>query len=449
MRGTSERILTAILAEPWLIEPGWLERILLIAQREIDDPQLVALRQGRDLDSTRTVEMRGSTAVIPVRGPIFRYANLFTEISGATSLEVLAKDFGAALDDRSVEHIVLSMDSPGGQATGIAEFASLIWEASKPVTAYVGDMAASAAYWIAAAADRIVASPTAMLGSIGVVGTYRPERDAPIKIISTQSPLKQADPSTEAGRAEMQRVIDELADVFIDTVAGYRGASRDQVLADFGRGGLLVGAKAVSAGMADEIGSLESLIAGISGTTMETYMSNKDGTQATEMTRQRLAATHPELLHQIEEDAKTEGYELGLDEGYEVGLKEGRKEGAQTERERISAVRAQSMPGHEALIDQLAFDGVTTAEQAAVEVLAAEKERISKIRSDVLEDGMVALPAMDTPAGAAAEPADTEAATKAKWDADPALRSEFRDNFERYRSFLAAQASGRVRVLHK
>jgi ClpP class serine protease len=58
--------------------------------------------------------VRGGTAVIPVRGPIFRYANLFTGISGATSLEVSAKDFGVALNDRAIEQIVLAVDRPGG-----------------------------------------------------------------------------------------------------------------------------------------------------------------------------------------------------------------------------------------------------------------------------------------------------------------------------------------------
>lgn len=60
-------------------------------------------------------------------------------------------------------------------------------------------------------------------------------------------------------------------------------------------------------------------------------------------------------------------------EGLAQGVVEGRAEGARLERERIQAVRAQSLPGHEALVESLAFDGCTTGPEAAAAVLAAER----------------------------------------------------------------------------
>jgi len=203
--------------------------------------------------------VRDGTAVIPIDGPIFRRANLFTEISGATSTEILATDLQSAIDNSLVRRIVLEIDSPGGEATGIAELAAMIHASPKPITAYVDGIGASAAYWLAAAAHEMVVSSTALVGSIGVVASYRPETDGPIKVISTQSPLKQASPDTKAGRAETQRVIDELAAVFIADVARYRATDPETVMRDFGRGGLLVGAAAVAASMADRVGTFESL----------------------------------------------------------------------------------------------------------------------------------------------------------------------------------------------
>ncbi len=260
------RIEEAIGCEPWLIEPGALERITLIAQRLNDAPDFdaLAMKIGRPLDHSQAADVYGNTAVIPITGPIFRYANLFTKISGATSLEILARDFQTALDNPAVKQIVLSIDSPGGQATGIAEFAGHVKASPKPVTAYVGDLAASAAYWIASAASTIIVSPTALLGSIGVVMTHRPPSLRPgeqpvIEVISSQSPLKHADPSTEAGRIEAQRIVDQLDEVFVKQVASARGVSEGKVMADFGRGSLLVGTHAVAAGMADRIGTLASL----------------------------------------------------------------------------------------------------------------------------------------------------------------------------------------------
>jgi ClpP class serine protease len=66
---------------------------------------------------------------------------------------------------------------------------------------------------------------------------------------------------TEDGRAKVQATVDSLAQVFIDRVATFRGVTSRHVIENFGRGGLVVGAAAVAAGMADALGSLESVIA--------------------------------------------------------------------------------------------------------------------------------------------------------------------------------------------
>src|SRR6185503_19749583 len=64
---------------PWAITEAGLRQILEIAERSNASPEAVAARLGRPLENTRTVEVRDGVAVIPVTGPIFRYANLFTE----------------------------------------------------------------------------------------------------------------------------------------------------------------------------------------------------------------------------------------------------------------------------------------------------------------------------------------------------------------------------------
>jgi signal peptide peptidase SppA len=259
-----------VLSQPWAITEEALGVILAIAERRNESPEAVEARLGRPLDNTRKVTTRDGVAIIPVAGPISRYADFFSEISGATAIDTLAKDFRTALDDRSVKAVILDMDTPGGTVAGVGEFAQHVAEArgkGKPVVAYVGNQAASAGYWIASAADAIVAAPTATLGSIGVVMGMRVPADPKagqartVEFVSSQSPHKRPDPQTEAGRAQVQATADDLADVFIDAVAANRGISRDDVLADFGRGGVLVGARAVAAGMADRLGSLEPLIA--------------------------------------------------------------------------------------------------------------------------------------------------------------------------------------------
>jgi len=73
-----------------------------------------------------------------------------------------------------LQAIVLAVDSPGGEVAGANELAQLDRDAAeqKPVVAFVGGLAASAAYWLIAGATEIVASETAILGSIGRRAQY-------------------------------------------------------------------------------------------------------------------------------------------------------------------------------------------------------------------------------------------------------------------------------------
>ncbi|MGE4536318.1 MAG: S49 family peptidase [Desulfovibrio sp.] len=260
------RVLSAIMAEPWAILPGSLELILEIAARR-GDPEALAVKRGTALEGSRTVEMRGNVAVIPVMGPIFPRASMFESISqAAVSVETLARDLQTALDDPSVASIVLNIDSPGGQVSGIHEFAAQVFAARgvKPIVAYIQGTGASAAYWIASATSRIFADAAAVVGSIGIVATLPKSDGKTLSIVSSRAPKKRIDPDTEDGRAEVVRTLDDLHAVFVGDVAAFRGVTAEHVEQNFGQGGVLVGARAVAAGLADALGSLEGVIAELS-----------------------------------------------------------------------------------------------------------------------------------------------------------------------------------------
>jgi signal peptide peptidase SppA len=257
-------VINAILKEPWAITENALSAILDIAYRE-NDLEAVAARMGKPLDNTRATQMRGTTAVIPITGPLFRRANMFTQVSGATSVDSLAQDFTTALNDPKVASILFDIDSPGGEVAGVPELAQMIHDSrgQKPIVAYAADATASGAYWLASAADEIVASETALLGSIGVIAAVAdPTKSLPterkkIQFVSSQSPQKRPDPTTEGGKAQIQQVLDDIAQVFLQKIGSYRGVSADYVQQNYGQGGVLVGKHAVAAGMADRIGSFE------------------------------------------------------------------------------------------------------------------------------------------------------------------------------------------------
>lgn len=280
------RVFDAVTGTPWLCTQESLQMILEIAARENLDPDAVAAQRGKPLDHTHRVTNRNGIAVIPVEGPIVRYADLFTEISGATSIETLAQDLHSALNDNTISGILLNIDSPGGEVNGTSEFADMVHAARdrKPIVAYVGDMGASAAYWIASAASEVVVNATARVGSIGVVAAIPdPSKQSAkhLTFVSSQSPNKRPDPTTEKGRGLLQTQIDSLAQVFVDTVARNRNVTPDAVLADFGQGGMFVGQEAVAAGLADRVGSFESVLAELANpATVPRYPPSRPGLSA-------------------------------------------------------------------------------------------------------------------------------------------------------------------------
>jgi len=258
------RVLRAIEETPWLSTPSALRMVLDIANRETDI-DAVAAKLGKPLENTRTAEVRDGVAIIPVTGTIVRYSSLFTDICGGVSTEVLARDLNAALENDRVHTVLFNIDSPGGEASGIAELSDMIVAAreKKKIVAYVDDLAASAGYWFASAADHIAASKTAMVGSIGVVFTMREKEGSGIEIVSRVSPRKRPDISTPEGLSQIQAWADKLGDIFVEAVAENRGVSTDTVLDRFGQGDLLVGREALEAGMVDEITTFEALIANL------------------------------------------------------------------------------------------------------------------------------------------------------------------------------------------
>jgi ClpP class serine protease len=140
----------------------------------------------------------------------------------------------------------------------------------KPIYAYVDGLGASAAYWIASAAQQIVAEESSFVGSIGVIATMMDNSAAQERqgvkrysIVSSQSPRKNPSPATETGRAQIQEVVDSVAQLFIDRVAGYRGVSSETVASDFGQGNVLPTGLAKTRGMIDAVQGYEAFLAGL------------------------------------------------------------------------------------------------------------------------------------------------------------------------------------------
>lgn len=272
----------------WCIEDSYaiavLEHLagieLADAQRLQQEYEARLASRSRGGDDDLPYEMQGNVAVISIEGPLTKQPTCMGWLFGGTSTVVARKALRQAVNDPAVQAICLYIDSPGGQVAGTAELAQEVAQAAqrKPVTAYVSDMAASAAYWIASQASHIVANETALVGSIG---TYMVLTDASHAyktagievVVINEGAFKGAGvrgtPITEAQKADFRRTVQELNAQFLAGVGRGRKMTAEQVstLAD---GRVHVGQSAVALGLADEIASWDAVIARLQGQTRPT-----------------------------------------------------------------------------------------------------------------------------------------------------------------------------------
>lgn len=201
--------------------------------------------------------------VLDLIGPIYPRANMMTS-SGAVSLQQFTADFVRAYDDPNVKGIVMNIDSPGGDARGLGDAAQMMYSLSKkrkkPVKAFASGYMASAAYYLGAVAQEIIGSKSSISGSIGTVLTAKALPEGEYEIVSSQSPYKRPDPTTEDGRAVMKEMVDDMSQNFVEDVAQFRNVTVDKVLSDYGQGKTLVGPRAKKQGLIDGIGTLSSVV---------------------------------------------------------------------------------------------------------------------------------------------------------------------------------------------
>ena len=222
------------------------------------------------------------TAVVPVMGVLgdwMPYSYITGMIEDALSME-------------KVDSIVLMINSPGGAVAGLFDTCRYIEKASKKkkCTAYVTGMACSAAYAIATACDEIFMMEDAEVGSCGCYAHAVEYSDAYFEkegflhriFRSKCSPKKNCSVITDEAEAEaFQAEIDALGEKYLRYVAKRRKCAYSDALENFGKGGVLMGEKAIAAGMVDGIKTLEEL--GIeeadTGSTKTNKVATEDGTE--------------------------------------------------------------------------------------------------------------------------------------------------------------------------
>jgi len=188
-----------------------------------------------------------------------------TGVSGGNiGADTLSEALDEIADDEEVLGLVLRVDSPGGSALA----SDLIWRArrdvqdKKPVVVSMSDVAASGGYYISVGADRILAQPTTLTGSIGVVMVRPVVRGLLANAGINVETLKRGKyahmndltvPLDEESRAKLKADVDHIYSEFVDRVAAGRKMTTEAV-DEVGRGRVWTGAQAVEKGLVDELG---------------------------------------------------------------------------------------------------------------------------------------------------------------------------------------------------
>lgn len=209
-----------------------------------------------------------TVAVIPFHGPVSKKPGKFNEAS-AIEMRSLVR---AMANDPTVSKIVLHIDSPGGAVGGIDDLAAAVREAKtkKPVVAYIEDLGASAAYWVASQATEIVANRSAFVGSLGVYGVIHDtsgahEREGiKVHVISSGGVKGRGVagvPVDEVTLAEERRLIQAITDLFKTNVQAGRGFSDEETTKLFD-GRVHMAGEAKVMGLIDRVGTFEDCVMG-------------------------------------------------------------------------------------------------------------------------------------------------------------------------------------------
>lgn len=253
------RVRAVLYGQPWAIREDVLDAMCEIVETKLSIGAQ-DFERDRDKESERKVAMLGGVAVVPIVGPIMRRATMFDRISGATSIAQIQTQFKEALG-MDAKAVMLKFDTPGGDVTGIAETAQMIFDARsktpKPVIAFSEGVMASAGYWLAAQTDRIITTPDATTGSIGVIvkllDTTRAEKNIGLDThVLRTGPNKATGigPITDAQLEVYREIRDEAFSAFTKAVEN----GRNMKLSDDAKTGrIYTGAQALKDGLVDEL----------------------------------------------------------------------------------------------------------------------------------------------------------------------------------------------------
>ncbi|HEY4088812.1 MAG TPA: S49 family peptidase [Bryobacteraceae bacterium] len=254
-----------IFEQPLAIEPRKLDVIIGAISPRLRGEMAFLSDDDEDDDTPPSATVTNGVATISICGTLVSKSGGMNALSGMTSYADIARQFTAAVADPSVTGIVLAIDSPGGEVTGMFDLADMMSAARgvKPICAFC-ECAASAAYMLASTADKIIVSRTAITGSIGVIAIHMDQSGADekdgLKYTAIYAGARKNDgnphaPLSDEAKAGIQSRIDQIYGMFTGAVAKNRTmpvtAVKDTQAAVY------MGQAGVDIGLADAVGTCD------------------------------------------------------------------------------------------------------------------------------------------------------------------------------------------------
>ena len=324
MKITLPHVAARIFGEPLAIEPRKLDIIVGAI-----GPRLFGLRafdeDGDDDSSSGPAPYQVTSdgiAQIDICGTLVAKSSGMNALSGLTSYADIATQFAAALADPMVTGIALMVNSPGGEVTGMLDLGDAIFAArgTKPIISIV-DCAASAAYCLASAADAVVVSRTAIVGSIGVIALHLDQSGADAQNGLRYTAIYAGDRKNDGNphealspeaQAFMQGRIDQVYGMFTSAVARNRGMADAKVRGT--QAAIYMGADGINVGLADSLGNaddaaamLRRAISAGSKTVLAVHVAgatNSEQEKRDHMTTEELAAQSSAAIARAREEAQ-------------------------------------------------------------------------------------------------------------------------------------------------
>ncbi len=213
--------------------------------------------------------LAGNVAVIDITGTIVAEKDTTFLFEDVTSSEEITKLIERANDNNKIKAIIFKINSPGGSAVASEEIAAEIKKTNKTTVAWIREVGASGAYWIASASDHIIANRMSITGSIGVIASYLDfsgfleehnvtyERLIAGNLKDIGTPFKKLTPEE---RALFEKNLESIHEYFIEEIAENRNLNKGDV-EKIATGLFYLGSEAKELGLVDELGNREEVIA--------------------------------------------------------------------------------------------------------------------------------------------------------------------------------------------